>query len=169
MEGGPSPWRHRDRVTCQVIAASRLGGPSVGASRGAGRPGRDWPYGPVTSVLVAERGGRLITDPLPHRDGPLHLRAGDQRLPVQLPGVEADRADVVATPRSLVPCRQVGQRRAAVARDTGGGAAQGQPDCLSGQRETLLADRLSSSDFVDWPRCRKTTRWCAIHSRTART
>src|SRR6188472_4718641 len=90
---------------------------------------RRWSHcrGPNALVSVAERRRALVADPRPHRHGALQLRAPDQLPLVQLPGVEADRADVVASTCRLVALHQLWQRRASVAGGTDGYAVEGEP------------------------------------------
>src|SRR5680860_954182 len=66
---------------------------------------------------VAERRRALVADPVPHRDGALHLGPADQTALVEFLGVEADRTHVVAAAGCLVSLHQVGQGRAALAGD----------------------------------------------------
>ena len=58
--------------------------------------------------LVAECGGGLVSDPLPHRDGALQLGAADELFFVELSGVEADGAYVVVTAGRFVSLGEVG-------------------------------------------------------------
>src|SRR4029079_2883581 len=74
--------------------------------------------GRASSRSVAERRRALVTDPGPHRDGALHFGAADQGAVVELLGVEADRADVVAAAGSFVALHQLWQRRATFAGQT---------------------------------------------------
>src|SRR5690349_20525895 len=50
----------------------------------------------VSCRSVALGCGRLVADPLPHRDGAVELSTGDQVSPVEPTGVETDRAHEVA-------------------------------------------------------------------------
>ena len=65
---------------------------------------------------------------------------------VELPGVEADRADVVAAARGLVPLEQVGQRRAAVAGHADGDALDGEPHRFLGEEHQGRAALLGGAD-----------------------
>ena len=82
---------------------------------GSGAPG-SLPHPNVPSrrwASVAEGGRPFVADPLPQLDGATELGVGQQVALVELPGVEADRADQVPAARLLVAGQQVRQRRAA--------------------------------------------------------
>src|SRR6478609_9156440 len=64
-------------------------------------------------VSVAEGVGRLIADPLPHRNGAAQLRVAQQVSLVEVPSVEADGADRVATAGRGIPANEVLERWAA--------------------------------------------------------
>src|SRR6478735_5486639 len=65
-------------------------------------------------VSVAEGVGRLIADPLPHRNGAAQLRVAQQVTLVQVPSVEADRADQVTTAGRGISTDEVLERWAAL-------------------------------------------------------
>ena len=65
---------------------------------------------------------------------------------VELLGVEADRADVVAPAGGLVALHQVGQRRAALAGDADRDAVEGEPDGLLGEEHQRRAAGLGGAD-----------------------
>src|SRR5439155_10950981 len=77
--------------------------------------------------------GSAVADPLPQRDGPLDLRTADESIAVELLGLEADGAHVVATPGRLVALHEVGQRRAAVAGHAGGDSVNRESYCFFGE------------------------------------
>ena len=67
-------------------------------------------------------------------------------LLVELLGVEADRADVVAAAGRLVALHQVGERRAAVAGDADGGAVDGEADRFLGEEHERRAAGFGGAD-----------------------
>src|SRR5687767_2747115 len=88
---------------------------------------------------VGEGRGRLVADPVPQRDGALHLGTGDERGRVELLGVEADRADEVAAAGALVPLDELLERRAALAGGAEGGARDSEADGFLGEEHDRLA------------------------------
>src|SRR5438874_437652 len=80
------------------------------------------------TTSVAEGRCGIVADPLPHRDRALDLGACDERAFVELLGVEADGADVVATAGRLVALHQVSQWWAALAGDADRDAVEREPD-----------------------------------------
>src|SRR5439155_1366959 len=94
----------------------------------------------------AEGGRTLVADPLPHRNGALHLGATDELCFVELLRVEADRTDVVAAARGFVPLDEVGQARAAIAGDADADAVEREPDRFLGQEHERLASVLRRAD-----------------------
>src|SRR6266545_5039804 len=95
---------------------------------------------------VAEGGGALVADPLPHGNGATQFGALDELALVEPSGIEADRADQIAAFGLSVPVDQLGQRRAALARDRGGDALQRQPRRLLGQEHERRAALLGRAD-----------------------
>src|SRR5690348_10545921 len=83
---------------------------------------------------------RAILNPLPERRRPGERGVAHQRAFVQLATLEADRADEQLTTTLRVLAEQLGERRAAIARDALGGTAESEPDRLLGEeRDHVLA------------------------------
>src|SRR5205823_4441113 len=86
-----------------------------------------------SGLSVAEGDGALVADPLPHRNGALDLGAGDEEVSVELLGVEANGADVVAAAGGFVALQELGEGRAALAGDGHGGAVERESDGRFGE------------------------------------
>src|SRR5437764_1084623 len=101
-------------------------------------------------MVSSRRTSRLRNGGCPsHKEASLaenYIGAGDELLLVEVLGVEADRADEVAAAGGFVPLHQIGQRRAAVARDADTDAVEREPDRFLGQEHECLASVLRRAD-----------------------
>src|SRR6266536_4505947 len=97
-------------------------------------------------MSVAECDGAVVTDPLPHWNGAAQFGGCEQLMLVELPGVEADRADQVASACLGIPVDQFDQGRAALARDRGGDPVQRETRRLLGQEHQRRAALLGRAD-----------------------
>src|SRR4051794_38670669 len=95
---------------------------------------------------VAERRRALVANPVPQRHRALYLGAAYELSVVEFLGVEADRADVVATARGFVSLHQFGQRRASVARHADCDTLDGEADSFLGEENERRPPVLRGAD-----------------------